>query len=161
VVSETDKAYAAGLFDGEGTVGISYRMQAAKSKKETYSVKVSIAMIDQDSILWIVSRFGGHYDTTNRTKGGNVIHRWTLHCRKAADFLEIVCPYLKLKRARAEAAIQLARMARRRGAKKGSEGMQPMTDDEIRLQKPLADFIRAANLRSNQKIASYAKWGVN
>ncbi|MGB9151770.1 MAG: hypothetical protein WCD70_01645 [Alphaproteobacteria bacterium] len=154
-------AYAAGLFDGEGSVGISYRMQSKKSKKQTYSVKASIAMIDEESILWMVSTFGGHYDTTNRTKGGNVVHRWTLHCRKAADFFEAVLPYLKLKRSRAEAGMKLARMSRKRGAVKGSEGMQPMTDAEIEVQKPLADFIRSANLRSNAKIASYSTWGVN
>ena len=118
-------------------------------------------MIDEDSILWLVSVFGGHHDTTNRTRSGNVIHRWTLHCRKAADFLELISPYLKLKKARAEVAVKLARMARTRGAAKGNQGMRPMTDEEIAMQKPLADFIRAENLRSNAKIAGYSKWGVN
>jgi len=161
VPTSVECAYAAGLFDGEGSVCISYRMQGANSKKETYSVAARVAMIDEDSILWLVSVFGGHHDTTNRTKSGNTIHRWTLHCRKAADFLELIGPYLKLKKARAEVAVKLARMARKRGAAKGHEGMSPMTDAEIAMQKPLADFIRAENLRSNAKIASYSKWGVN
>lgn len=161
MISETDKAYAAGLFDGEGSVGISFRKQAKKSSRESYQIKASIAMIDQDSILWMTAVFGGHHDTTNRTKSGNVVHRWTLHCRKAADFLELIVPYLKLKRARAEAAIKLARMARNRGASRGHEGVHVLLDEELARQKPLAEFIRAENQRSNPRIANYATWGVN
>ena len=161
MISETDKAYAAGLFDGEGSVGISFTKQAKKSSRKSYQIKASIAMIDQDSILWMVSIFGGHYDTTNRTRSGNIVHRWTLHCRKAADFLELIVPYLKLKRARSAAAIKLARMARQRGAVAGHEGVHPLLDEEVAQQKPLAEFIRAENQRTNPKIAGYATWGVN
>jgi hypothetical protein len=159
--ADIDCAYAAGLFDGEGSVSISWRLQGKNSSKETFSMKVSISMIDADSIEWITATFGGHHDTTCRTKSGNVIHRWTLHCRKAADFLEQVLPYLKLKKARAEAAIKLARMKRKRGATAGNEGVRAITDYEISMQRPLAEFIRAENLRSNAKIAVYSKWGVN
>lgn len=156
MISETDKAYVAGLFDGEGSVGITYRRWASKSTMMTYQTKASIGMIDQDSILWVVGTFGGHYDTTCRTKSGNTIHRWTLHCRKAADFLELIVPYLKLKKARAEAAIKLARMARKRGAVPGNEGMRKMTEQEVAAQRPLAEFIRGENARSNPKILKFA-----
>lgn len=156
MVSETDKAYAAGLFDGEGSVCISYKMQhTTKSTLPTFSVRVALAMIDEPSVVWLVETFGGTYDQTNRSKSGTVIHRWTKHGRNAADFLEMVVPYLKLKRARAESAILLARMKRRRGATAGSEGVRKMTQEEVDAQRPLAEFIRAENMRSNPKISNY------
>lgn len=155
--SETDKAYAAGIVDGEGSVSVLRR----KSNRASYGVNVRVSMIDQDSILWLLGVFGGSYDTSNKTKSGNTIHRWTVHCRKAADFLELILPYLKLKRSRAEAAIKLARMARKRGAMKGFQGMHALTESESLAQTPLAEFIRSENQRSNAKISSYAKWGIN
>jgi len=159
-VSETDKAYAAGLVDGEGSVGVCWRLQSKRSKNMTFGVNVRVAMIDPDSIMWLRDHFGGCVDNTNRTRGGNVIFRWTLHCRKAADFLESILPYLKLKKSRSEAAIKLARMSRKRGATKGDNGMAAMTKEETEMQRPLAEFIRSENQRSNPKIANYAKWGI-
>lgn len=151
-IKEVDLAYAAGLFDGEGSVGVCWRVQAKKSTMKTYAVKASVAMIDQPTILWLVATFGGHYDQTCKTKSGNIIHRWTLHARKAADFLELISPYLKLKQDRAEAAIKLARMKRSRGAVHGNEGVRGMTVVEVEAQQPLALFIRQENMRSNPKV---------
>lgn len=160
VPPDVDLAYAAGLFDGEGSVGVSLRKQSGRSVTVTPSIKACIAMVDEDSIRWLSDKFGGHVDTTNKSKTGRTIFRWTLHCRKAADFFEMILPYLKLKKERCEVAIQLARRTSSRGAKAGMAGNEPLPDSEITERTRLALIIREANQRSNPKIASYAKWGV-
>jgi hypothetical protein len=79
VVSETDKAYAAGLFDGEGSVSVGYKKAATKSTKITYQVSAVLAMVDEPSILWLASVFGGYIDTTSRPKTERPIYRWKLY----------------------------------------------------------------------------------
>lgn len=162
MAKDVDLAYAAGIFDGEGSVSVSYRLQSARSKNQTFGVKVSVSQVDPEVITWLKDTFGGTCDSyKGSSKRAKIVFRWTLHCRKAADFLEAIVPFLKLKTARSVAAIRLARMARPRGATKGQEGMQPMTEAETMAQKPLAEFIRSENQRSNQRISAFAKWGVN
>ena len=166
-VRDVDLAYAAGLFDGEGSISICCRKQSKRSISRTYGIKTVISMVDADSVLWMAATFGGPCDTTSRSQkyllehpGVRIIYRWSLNCRKAADFLELILPYLKLKHSRAEAAIKLARMARHRGAQKGHEGMHVMSEEELAAQKPIADFIRAENQRNNPRIKSCVKWGI-
>lgn len=162
VHNQTDLAYAAGLFDGEGSVGVIYRKShSKKSTMRTFGVTASVSMVDEESIVWLCSTFGGRVDVSNRTKTGRQVYRMQMAGRTAADFLEKILPYLKLKRSRAEVAIKLARMARPRGAEKGRSGMHPMTLEEVEAQEPLAMFIRSENQRSNPKISGYATWGVN
>ena len=157
-ILESDLAYAAGIIDGEGSICVAYCKQSSMSSVKNYGVAVSVGMVDPEVPLWLKSIFGGNVDTY---KGKRLVYRWKLHARKCADFLEMVSPYMKLKRARSEAAVQLARMARpHRGSPKGSRGNTSLSEDEIERKRPLAEFIRSENQRSNPKIAGYSKWGV-
>jgi hypothetical protein len=154
-ISETDKSYAAGIFDGEGSVTINW------SKKRYHRIDVRVAMVDSEVIYWFGTVFGGHVDLTNKTKTGRQIYRWTLHCRRAANFLRIILPYLRLKKLRAELGIELTEITRKRGALKGKEGNTPLHEKELERRHEIALRIRAENQRSNPKICSYSTWGIS
>lgn len=105
--SDTDKAYAAGFFDGEGHITIAFMSSKARTKGTTYTMRIGAAQNDTAPLLWLRSRWGGSVSIVARkTAGGNTTYRWVLCSRKAAGFLRDVLPFLLVKRRRADIALQ-------------------------------------------------------
>lgn len=145
-----DMAYIAGLFDGEGSVGAS-RSRAAMNLR----VYIQIAMCDRVPVDFVASVLGGKVsELKRRTGSGKAVYQWALHCNKAADALEKIIPYLRLKKERAESAVKLARMMRHTGKK------EPFTEAEISERFRLGNAIKTANARGNARCAGKVKlWG--
>jgi hypothetical protein len=133
-VPETDKAYVAGIFDGEGCITVS----RVTDNSRVYRAQIRVAMTDEDTILWLQSVFGGCKSRTQRNVLPNTkpMHIWALHnSRMIVAFLEAILPYLRLKRRRAELTISLAKMTRLRY----SRGMsKPLSLQEIGERNDLA-----------------------
>ena len=56
MIPDTDKAYIAGLFDGEGSVSYKqYMRKRAHNKKAypTWQIRLEIAMTDQSLLMWL------------------------------------------------------------------------------------------------------------
>lgn len=111
--SQVSLAYAAGFFDGEGHISISYHKANpqghAKSKYARYGLAASVSQVHPDVIDWFKQEFGGHtmfcsgkrsYDTGRYTRW-----EWKVGARSAADFLKAIYPHLVVKRLEAEVAI--------------------------------------------------------
>lgn len=159
--TELDKAYAAGLFDGEGSVSVNRRKTVLGYY--TYWITVGISMTDAAPLLWMARTFGGKFTECNsRTKSGKTVSRWQKTCRKAADFLELVHPHLKVKGHKATLAIELARLHRRHGGsmKRGSYA-EPLSAEETTRREALGHALRAANAASKESVRLGATWGVN
>src|SRR5688572_27979276 len=87
----TTNAYIAGLFDGEGTIGV------YKTGKKYLQVKVCIGMQDRATLEWICSLFGGKIYTVGR------VYRWELlRNQERANFLEAILPYSRTKKGQVE-----------------------------------------------------------
>lgn len=107
MVSDTTKAYLAGLVDGEGYIGI---LRAKKGNKKvwmsqfefTFTPVIKVAMIEKELITWLYKTFGGTFETRKARKGARESYCWM--CRKAQvrTFLEIIYPYLRVKKDQAE-----------------------------------------------------------
>lgn len=102
MIEITDVAYAAGIVDGEGTIGIGCSFRHSKSGKETKVLKphISVSNTNQEIIEWLVSTFGGYSvpDKRYNTKW-KMAYIWYISDRdKAWDFLLLVKPYVKIKR---------------------------------------------------------------
>jgi len=161
-ISQTDLAYAAGVIDSDGCV------TASRSKMVngiSFRIAVSMTNIQDQIPLWFKETFGGRISKTTVTRSGkkifNSTYKWQLQCRKAADFLELIVPYLKLKKERSEAAIKLARLHRIKGANghriAGSGtyragNFAPLTEAETEQRTALALIIRIANRSSNFRV---------
>jgi len=130
-MKKTEFAYIAGIVDGEGSIGITRPMSFC-SKKQTRGtgkrpdvvernkkghekgaircpyVQVSVANTNEWLIHWLHFNFGGSIYCEQPGKNPlskRACWRWNITNKKAAEFLKLVLPYLKIKQEQAELAI--------------------------------------------------------
>lgn len=109
IISETDKAYAAGIIDGEGSVCIRrYVHKTPGHHIPSFSLYVEIRMTNREAVEFIHAVFGGCLKSKGTTKTGKVIYDWKIYGNQAADFLRQVIPYLKCKKRQAAIAIRFS-----------------------------------------------------
>ena len=98
---ETDKAYIAGLLDGEGCIGIDRIKSKNKTWEYDFRIRIVITNKDENVICWLkcVTGIGCAYIHGGRYKENwNIIHRWQAVSEKAREFLLAVRPYLRIKK---------------------------------------------------------------
>lgn len=112
--------YAAGFVDGEGCISI-YHMK----KRNIHVLRISAPQLKPEPLYILQSLFGGkvNYLTPRKTHPRG-IYKWEATSRAAGIAVQELAPYLIIKKAEAEVALQfLARVTRRiRNA---------MTEDEL------------------------------
>lgn len=89
-LTELERAYAAGFFDGDGTVNICWG-----GPSKSFKIAVSITQKDRDCLDWMAERFGG-----NVVPERDRYWRWTPPSKE--EFLRSIAPYLVLKKERVE-----------------------------------------------------------
>ena len=95
-LTESESAYLAGLFDGEGCVGY-YKRQGNRNKYSYVSV-VMIAQSDLRLMLWLESKIG-FGTVTSRAGKKHFEYHWSTNKRQhVKEFLEVIQPYLILKK---------------------------------------------------------------
>lgn len=109
--TETELAWLAGFFDGEGCVSI-FKIPRLEGKYIEYKMTVSISQKDKRPLEAIRGWFGGNV-TLNQSSG---VWKWTRSAQQARIFLEAVRPYLKLKHEQVDVA--LAFQERKKESKK-------------------------------------------
>lgn len=113
-------AYAAGLFDGEGTVGIDeFHIPAGPNRPKAYNrqqLKLAIGMSHYPTIRALYDQFGG---TLSRDAGANnrnpnhaIRYTWTHWSSGASDFLISIYPFLITKKEQAKLAIRFQKHIR-------------------------------------------------
>jgi hypothetical protein len=100
-ISNEDKSYIAGLFDGEGCVHIGGRRH-----NSSYNLEVSIANTNLEVLEWIKSIFGGYVKTHKKAKEYHTqCYSWRVVSKQASEFLECIYSYMRIKKPQADAAI--------------------------------------------------------
>lgn len=140
-------AYAAGLFDGEGSIIIRKRTQRG-CLAPVYSLHVSVANTDLPIIEWLQEAWPGHLCKTGLPAKAGRRHaawKWNLTSRIAAAFLRDVQPYLRIKAEQARIAIELADLiaARNRGL--------PLTDADVAARDALREELLAQPGRGHRR----------
>lgn len=100
-------AWAAGIIDGEGCIGI-YR---SRSRSNAYQLSVSVANTEPELLRVLAQEFGGSINAHRgqvAQPGWKLAFQWRLSSRMAAAFLEQVRPYLRSPRKKAAAALGIA-----------------------------------------------------
>lgn len=93
-MDERDFVYAAGLFDGEGSVSL-----VKHRTTRWHSPQVSVASTDHEICEWFQTRFGGSIVTKQpRMPNHSLSWDWRLTDRRALDFLQKIRPYLVIER---------------------------------------------------------------
>ena len=106
-MTENELAYAAGLFDGEGCIGIYKRKMADCKVGYHYALQVRINMADNIILAWLHLHFGGSliHDKPRKSNWKSMTS-WALWANGAVKFLKLILPYLKLKKEQAKIAIE-------------------------------------------------------
>ena len=102
-MKKVELAYIAGIFDGEGSIGI------RKQKGRYYQLAIALGMTNEYIPNLLMFSFGGTVYKDIRPDPCQVFWVWHIASRKANVFLEAILPYLKLKRNEAELAIKFQR----------------------------------------------------
>jgi hypothetical protein len=109
-MSPTDLAYAAGIIDGEAHVGIERKRANGQRKNPSHTPRLVVSVVDEALVRWFQAQFGGNVRSVPaRGSGTRTVHIWYVSSRAAVHVLELVSPYLKIKRPHAALIIDFHR----------------------------------------------------
>ena len=98
--TETDIAYIAGIFDGEGTVDYKQRWEKkAKGRRyKVWRIAAAIEMTDQHVLGWLHEVLGfGTLIERKKRPGRKRIWRWRCSFREALVFAKLLWPHAQTK----------------------------------------------------------------
>lgn len=114
---DLDVAWAAGFVDGEGAVMLVYARPGKRNRRGyeeitpgRVTVHVRVTQVDIDPLYKLQDLFGGQVKAVNmdckaRVKNKQPIHEWNIFGGKAIEVLRQLSPYLMVKKAHADLAI--------------------------------------------------------
>lgn len=142
MISETDKAYAAGIIDGEGSLCFDMA-----SGTHVGVPKVYVAMTKREVVYWLKDNFNGYLRLYKNNYGPT--YTWMLSGPGCQPFVEMIKPYLKLKVHQANVMLAFCATLR----PQGGAGLRRGLDEKVLLLRlRLAETMKELNAK--QKIAS-------
>ena len=100
-------AYAAGILDGEGCVGIARASHTGNTKITVYyRLRIEIVNTSIDVIAWLYQNYGGNMNDIKLIPGRNMkpTFRWDVQSDMAYQFLQKVYSYVIIKKKQVEVA---------------------------------------------------------
>ena len=103
MIRESDAAYLAGLFDGEGSITYKkYKERKKKGNKVNYyncwRISMEIAMTDESILVWVNEVLGcGTLNKKPRKNGHKMQYRWRCVFRDAYYVCRVLWPYAHTK----------------------------------------------------------------
>jgi len=152
-ITEIEKAYIAGFFDGEGSVIV---RAAIQKNKVSYELNISIGQNDTSILKYIQQKFGGRianpkYEFTRKKQTPDL----RMESNKAAFFLEMILPYLRVKRKQSELAIAFQKLIFPKGKCKK---VDQFTWDK---RKELHDAVKILNRSKCKKLDEAEAFNIN
>ena len=112
---EEKLSYMAGIVDGEGCISCSFS-NGEIPHINTYGIYLRIGMTSSIPLEPFIEEFGGKIKLSKRrTKTGKNVFFWAIYCRNAVKVLNILIPYLRLKKDQAKDAIIMANLHYKKG----------------------------------------------
>jgi hypothetical protein len=138
-MTEELEVYSAGLFDGEGSVGV-YRKKRGKYIR--HDLHVGIKMTDINPLQYLRAYFGGSISFPRVSGNRKKQYAWQLTATKAVNFLEKIYPYLKVKQPGAVLAIQFYR-----NLVSSSNKLKKLSQEMIKARDIIANEFKILNKR--------------
>jgi hypothetical protein len=104
-LSETEKAYIAGIVDGEGSIAIS-KSQTKKYKYVYHILTISVSNTNKIVIDWLREKLGGSVHSYRCKAHRRDCFSWQTSAARAKKVLEQILPYLIIKKEASELAIE-------------------------------------------------------
>lgn len=106
-------AYAAGIIDGEGWVGIK-RTSRKDMNSPSFQARIQVRMVDEGAIRFLTDTLGGsYYRESPHAAAGKPLFCWSIHSDAARKALRLVLPFLRIKRMQARKLLALQRLKAR------------------------------------------------
>lgn len=106
LLSDVERAYAAGLVDGEGSIRMTWRgLKGGKTFREgQITLMVELTNTDQRMVRWMQDAFGGSvtYSPESVEKNRRARWHWRVAANTALYCLDAIWPYVRTKRAQAK-----------------------------------------------------------
>lgn len=142
-------AYAAGIIDGEGYIGIKvYKPGGSNGTiNYTYLPRIVIKMNSGQIMDLFLSMFGGAVNLVpQRDSGYFPGFVWELTGSKATKVLKQLLPFLRTKKKQAEAAIRLqSRIDVGKKRRLGKPHGNPLSDNEVMIRKTIHEEVKHLN----------------
>lgn len=104
-------SYLAGIIDADGTIGIkrsTYAMRHRNGGQPTYSECLCVKQVRPEAVALLHKTFRGcRYGQKSYSEKGRPLHVWQITDLQAAQCLELLWPYLRLKRKQAGVCLRL------------------------------------------------------
>lgn len=140
---ETELAYTAGLFDGEGYISILRATVRRKAGPIKWHILVAgMSMTDRPTIERTATVYGGQpilYPYNDRFPTHKPIFMWRISNSAALGFIETVYPYLRIKRPQADIARAF------QATKSKRWGVRGMPLEQLARRDELCEQMRALN----------------
>lgn len=142
-LSESDKGYLAGFFDGEGSIGIQKR-----AKSNSFYARLMMGSTNLSALIQFHNAFGG---TIHKVKhDGNIKHKeswmWSACGKNLDSCLNTLLPYLRIKLPQARIALELSvHMKKNLHYVKGRQGIQKLSPDIFNYRMDLKQKINDLN----------------
>lgn len=96
--TDVDLAYAAGIVDGEGYVGVKKCKPRKDRKSPNYHARLQVKMVDREAVEFLAHLADSPVSIEKRqSKNQRSLFVLRLSDRKAERFLRAILPYLKVK----------------------------------------------------------------
>ena len=135
ILTEAEKAYLAGFFDGEGCISIG-KYQGKNNRTPVYQLMVVVSQKEDLSELCRLAGVGSV--VVNNHRHGWVYYSWRMSPHDGAEFLATILPYLRNKAQEAEIAIEYqSRQGHKTSTGRGYIVPQHLIDEKERYYQTL------------------------
>ena len=144
-MSETQKAYIAGMMDADGCVGISKNKSRSNLYEFDFTKRAMITNCDYNLITWLHDVVGAGTAYQYKKSGSDnwrIVHRYQITGKKCRAFLKQILPYMIIKKDRAQLVMSLP--------VRGNNGQSGRTLKDYGLQDILFNEVKALNQRGVQ-----------
>lgn len=104
-LTETEKAYIAGLIDGEGCFNVSKQSHPRARKGFKITCRLLVVNTDASMMLWLLKTIGAGSIYTNEkifNPKWKPVHRYYINGQQAVELTRLIVPYLQIKKKQAE-----------------------------------------------------------
>ena len=99
-MSDLELAWAAGLFEGEGTISIN-----KAHTKHLSTLRCMVGNTDFEVVQFFLQRWGGHWHEVKASGNKRTAWKWSIAATKAARFINDIAPYIRTKRVKEKAIL--------------------------------------------------------
>jgi hypothetical protein len=126
ITNIADLAWLAGIIDGEGSIFIMKQKRKDRERMYNYILRVSVQSSDKVMAFECmkITKEGATMDTPTKKENQSNTYKWQVSGRKAAQILEQLLPFLRVKKDQAEAAILFQKTTKKHWQHMTSEDYQ-------------------------------------